>query len=78
MSEKGIIEFTGTFDVRKESPIDPRTRQETFADLLHASTWTQGDGLLYRPNGLTVLVYGDTEALNGYYFLPKALDYIVS
>jgi hypothetical protein len=78
MSEKGIIEFTGTLDVRKESPIDPRTRQETFARLLLAATWTQGDGLLYRPNGLTILVYGDTEARNGYYFLPKNLDYSVA
>ena len=30
------------------------------------------------PNGLTILVYGDTEALNGYYFLPKNLDYSVA
>ena len=78
MSEKGIIEFTGTMDVRKESPLDPRSRQELFSDLTSAATWTLGDGLLYRPNGFTVLVYGDTEANNGYYYLPKDADYSVA
>ena len=78
MSEKGTIEFTGTFDVRKESPIDPRTRQAKFADLLLASTWTQLDNLVYRPNGLTIVVDDDTDALNGYYFLPAGKDYTVA
>lgn len=74
---KGILNISSNFEPQIAGAFDARLAVEYNNDLILDETWTALDGIIYPPNGLTICVFGDTEELNGIYFLPKGKEYNV-
>lgn len=65
--ERGVFNFSGNLEVKKEAPLDARryiSEVATFDDLLNPATWTDDDGNVWLHNTLVAGVgKGETAAL---------------
>lgn len=65
--ERGVFNFSGNLEVKKEAPLDARryiSEVATFEDLLNPATWTDDDGNVWLHNTLVAGVgKGETAAL---------------
>jgi len=72
---KGIIPFSGNFEVQAAAPLDARLRVETRADLLLANSWEALDGSPYAYEGMPVAVWNDTTAENNGIYILQDTDF---
>lgn len=76
--DKGTNDYSNNFEPQVTGLLDARTRVDTKADLLLASTWTSSDGNVYLPRGIRVSVTNDSIAANNGVYMLMDEDYSVT